>query len=158
MSTNRLYQRQVKDMMSTDVVTVNAHDTVHEALELMLENKVSALPVVDHLGCCVGILSTRDFVDVTHDLDEGLYTMEHASEVWWDVFMRNLSESVGQQSVSDIMTEDVVFVTPDKNLVQAAAQMLRERVHRLPVLDDQRRLVGLLSSTDVLKAFVECAP
>jgi CBS domain-containing protein len=145
-------------MMSTDVVTVNAHDTVHEALELMLENKVSALPVVDHLGCCVGILSTRDFVDVTHDLDEGLYTMEHASEVWWDVFMRNLSESVGQQSVSDIMTEDVVFVTPDKNLVQAAAQMLRERVHRLPVLDDQRRLVGLLSSTDVLKAFVECAP
>jgi CBS domain-containing protein len=84
--------------------------------------------------------------------------MEHASEVWWDVFMRNLSESVGQQSVSDIMTEDVVFVTPDKNLVQAAAQMLRERVHRLPVLDDQRRLVGLLSSTDVLKAFVECAP
>ena len=106
----------------------------------------------------MGILSTRNFVDVTHDLDEGLYTMEHASEVWWDVFMRNLSENVGQHSVSDIMTEDVVSVAPDKHLVQAAAEMLHEHVHRLPVLDDQQRLVGLLSSTNVLKAFVECAP
>ena len=50
MSVNQLYQRRVKDVMSTHVVTVNAHDTVHEALELMLENKVSALPVIDHLG------------------------------------------------------------------------------------------------------------
>jgi CBS domain-containing protein len=42
--------------------------------------------------------------------------------------------------------------------VQAASDMLRERVHRLPVVDEQGRLLGIISMSDVLRAFVECAP
>ncbi len=80
---NQLFQRRVRDVMRKHVVTVNAQDTVHDALELMLENKVSALPVVDHRGHCVGVLSSRDFVDLTHDLDEDFHEASHESEVWW---------------------------------------------------------------------------
>ncbi len=155
---SRLYQRRVKDVMSKEVVTANARDTVHDALELMIENKVSALPVVDHQGRCVGILSTSDFVDVTYELEEGLNAAEHQSELWWGLFIRNLSQNVGQQSVMDLMTEDVVSVRPDTLLVRAADDMLRERVHRLPVVDDAGRLLGIVSMSDVLQAFVEGAP
>jgi CBS domain-containing protein len=155
---SRLYQRCVKDVMSKHVVTVNAGDTVHQALEVMIENKVSVLPVVDHQGHCVGILSTSDLVDVTYELDAGLNAAEHESELWWGPFIRNLSQNVAQQSVLDLMTEEVVAVAPNTPLVQAAGDMLRERVHRLPVVDDKRRLVGILSMSDVLQAFVECAP
>jgi CBS domain-containing protein len=155
---NRLYQRRVKDVMRKHVVTVNAGDTVHQALEAMIENKVSVLPVVDHEGHCIGIVSASDFVDVTYELDAGLNEAEHESELWWGPFIRNLSQNVAHQSVMDLMTEDVVSVTPHTLLVQAAEEMLRERVHRLPVLDDQRRLVGILAMSDVLQAFVECAP
>jgi CBS domain-containing protein len=154
----QLYQRRVKDVMSKDVVTVNAPDTVHDALEAMLENKVSALPVVDHHGRCVGMLSAHDFVDVTYDLDEGFHAMEHESELWWGLLVRNLSQNVGQQSVTDLMTEDVVSVGPETPLAQAAGEMLRARVHRLPVVDAEGRVLGIISMSDVLRAFVECAP
>ncbi len=144
--------------MSRDVVTIDAKDGVHDALDLMVENKVSALPVVDQQGRCIGILSTSDFVDVAHELDGGMNEVEHQSEIWWNMFIKNVSQNVGQQSVMDLMTEDVASVTPDGLLVHAAATMLRERVHRLPVLNGQRRLLGIISTTDVLKAFVECSP
>lgn len=155
---DQLYRRRVKEVMSRDVVTINAKDGVHDALELMVENKVSALPVVDRQGRCVGILSTSDFVDVAYELDEGMNEVEHQSEVWWNMFINNVSQSVGQQSVMDLMTENVAAVGPDKLLVRAAATMLREKVHRLPVLNGQKRLQGIISTTDVLRAFVECSP
>ena len=153
----RLFQRRVKDSMQTHVVTVNAQDTVHVALERMLENKVSALPVVDHRGHCVGILSSRDFVDMTQELDQDFHEAPHESEVWWTGFMRNLSENIGDQSVMDLMTEEVVSVAADDLLVQAARIMLAQHVHRLPVIDGQQRLLGIISTTDVLRAFVEAA-
>jgi CBS domain-containing protein len=155
---SRLYQRRVKDVMSKHVVTVTAGDTVHQALEVMIENKVSVLPVVDQDGHCVGIVSTSDFVDVTYELDAGLNEAEQESELWWGPFIRNLTQNVAQQSVMDLMTEEVVSAAPNTPLVEAADKMLREHVHRLPVLDDKRRLVGILAMSDVLQAFVECAP
>ncbi len=155
---SQLYKRLARDMMSRTVVTVNARDEVHDALELMIENRVSALPVLDHDGRCVGILSTRDFVDVAYELDESLSALEHESELWWGTFVRNLSQHVGQRSVMELMTEDVVSVGPETLLVQAASKMLQERVHRLPVVDAQGRLLGIISMSDVLRAFVECAP
>jgi CBS domain-containing protein len=82
----------------------------------------------------------------------------HESEAWWEVFVEAISEKVGHHSVSDVMTETVIAVTPETTLVQAADDMLRERVHRLPVVDGQRRLVGIVSTTDVLRAFIKHAP
>jgi len=155
---DQLYRRRVKEVMSRDVVTIDAKDGIHDALDLMVENKVSALPVVDQQGRCVGILSTSDFVDVAYELDEGMNEVEHQSEIWWNMFINNVSQNVGQQSVMDLMTENVVAVGPDELLVRAAGIMLRERVHRLPVLNDQKRLFGIISTTDVLKAFVDCSP
>ena len=153
----RLFQRHVRDAMQTHVVTVNSQDTVHDALERMLENKVSALPVVDHRGHCVGILSSRDFVDMTRELDQDFHDVGHDSEVWWTGFIRNLSENFGDQSVMDLMTEEVVSVGADELLVAAARTMLNQYVHRLAVIDSQRRLVGIISTTDVLRALVEAA-
>jgi len=156
--TNEVYRQRVKSVMSREVVTINARDSVHDALELMMENNVSALPVLDNRGRCIGILSTSDFVDVTCDLDEGLDGADRESEIWWTIFVKNVSEHIGQQSVMDLMTDDVISTEPDTKLVLAAATMLRDRVHRLPVLDSQRRLLGIISTTDVLKAFVDCSP
>jgi len=82
----------------------------------------------------------------------------HESEVWWSAFIRNLSENIGEQSVMDLMTEQVISVSADELLVEAARIMLSQGVHRLPVVDSERRLMGIISTTDVLRAFVEAAP
>jgi len=96
-------------------------------------------------------------VDMTHDLDEDFHEASHESEVWWGVFVRNLSENIGEQSVMDLMTEEVISVRADDFLVRAARTMLTARVHRLPVLDGEHRILGIISMTDILRAFVEAA-
>jgi CBS domain-containing membrane protein len=124
----------------------------------MVENHISALPVIDHTGRCVGILSTSDFVDMTYNMDEGLNEFEPQGEIWWELFVSRVSERVGQQSVLDLMAEEIAFAAPDEPLVHAARKMLRERIHHLPVLDAEQRLVGILTMTDILRAFVQSAP
>ncbi len=155
---HELYHQRVKDAMNRDVVTVHVQDTVQDALNLMLENKVSGLPVLDHQGKCVGMLSSRDFMDMTHELDLDFDEDLSVSGVWWNSFMRGLSENIGAKSVMDLMSEDVVSVRADDLLVDAARIMLREKIHRLPVLGAHNRLIGIISTTDMLRALVAAAP
>ena len=62
-------QRRVKDVMSRDIVSLHAGATIHEALAMMTENRVSALPIVDSRNHCVGIFTTTDLLDLTRDVD-----------------------------------------------------------------------------------------
>lgn len=153
--TSNLYKLRVKEIMSKHLITIGARDTVHEAMELLIENKVHALPVVDNHNRCVGMLSTSDFVDIAYELDEGLDVVDHVSEVWWGSFLKTLGNDVGHRNVSELMTEDVVSATPETLVVDAAASMLRDKVHRLPVLDEKQRLLGIVSTSDILRAVVE---
>jgi CBS domain-containing protein len=158
MKMSDVYEKRVKDVMSRDLVTIDAKDSVHEALQLMAENKVAALPVVDRQGRCVGIISTSDLVDVTRDLEAGLDELEKADQLLWGQYLAKIGNGVGHQHVMDLMSEGVVSTRPDAFLSDAGSRMLRERVHRLPVVDESQRLLGILSTTDILTALVECAP
>ncbi len=153
-----VYEKKVSDVMSRDVVTIDAGDSVHEALQLMAEDKVPALPVVDRRGRCICILSSSDLVEVTRDVDASLSPMEETDQPYWGAYMAQLGEHVGHQKVMDLMSESVVSTSADAPLSKAAASMLREKVHRLPVVDGEDWLQGIVSMSDIMGAFVECAP
>jgi len=155
---NDIYGKRTKDVMSRDVVTINAGDSVHDALQLMAENKVTALPVVDHQGRCIGMLSTSDLIEVTRDVDAGLSELENTVEPLWGVYLDKLGEHVGHQTVAELMSDTVASAGPDALLFEAASRMLREHIHRLPIVGDHGRLLGIVSSMDILAALVECAP
>lgn len=153
------YKRRVRDMLSKHVVAVHSNDSVHEALSLMVENRVAALPVVDRRSTCVGILSATDVVEMTLDMGEQLNELDRASDVPSQAIIDKLAEhDMDRRTVGELMTESVASIGPESPLADAARKMLRHKVHRLPVLDKERRLVGLISTTDVLTAFVEGAP
>jgi CBS-domain-containing membrane protein len=153
-----VYDRRAKDVMSRDLVTIDAKDSVHDALQLMAENKVATLPVVDRQSRCIGILSTSDFVEVTRDMDAGLTELENADQPLWGAYLERLGDNIGHQGVTELMSESVVSIGPDAPLFEVASRMLREHVHRLPVVGSNDRLLGIISMTDILAAFVECAP
>ena len=92
------------------------------------------------------------------DVDAGLSELEKTEEPLWGAYLDKLGDHVGHQSVMELMSNAVVSVGPEAPLFEAASRMLREHVHRLPVVDDNERLLGILSTTDILAAFVECAP
>lgn len=147
--------RRVKDIMSRDVVSLHAADTVHEALAQLVENRVSALPIVDKHNHCVGILSTTDLIDVTRALDQDLVyagELDTDSQRW--LFDR-LTHTVGDEPLTSYMTENVTTVRSEDTLAEAAREMLRNRVHHLPVVDAKDHLVGIVSTMDILGALAE---
>ncbi len=155
MKPRNVYEQRVKDVMSRDVVTIDANESIHDALQLMAENKVAALPVVDRQGRCVGIISASDLVDVTRDLEAGIDELGQTDELFFGLIIDKIADGISHQTVLDLMSEVVISANPEEFLTEAASRILRDRVHRLPVVDDADQLVGIISTTDILAAFVE---
>ncbi|MDF1840032.1 MAG: CBS domain-containing protein [Rubripirellula sp.] len=158
MSTVDIYSQRVKDIMSRDVVTVRAGDTIHEALTLMGENRVSALPVVDNQDHCVGILSTSDLVDMTRDIDDDILHLDLVDPSSKRFLLDRLTHSLGNESVQSFMSEMVATVGLETSIGTATREMLRNRIHHLPVVDENARLMGILSTLDILGEVADAAP
>jgi CBS domain-containing protein len=126
---------KVADLMRTDVKTVDIDATVADAITILADAHVSALPVTDARGKVVGVLSTTDI----------LCTLAETSEP--DARERVLDET----PVRDIMTPRSRVTAPDADVLDAAKQMLELEVHRLFVERDGR-LVGVISQTDIVAA------
>lgn len=156
--TQNAYERRVESVMSRVVITALPEDHLHEALTLMEENRITVLPIVDSKRHCVGILSASDLIEVARELGDELSDLTHVSDVSRKWLLERLKEhDLGQMPLSKRMTGGVASVTRDASLVHAAREILRHRVHHLPVLDEQRHLVGIISTIDLLGAFVEGA-
>lgn len=153
-----IYKHRVKDIMSRDVVTVSAGDTIHEALTLMGENRVSALPVVDRKNHVVGILSTSDLVDMTRDVDDDLYQLDLVDPTSRRFLLDKLAHSMGSETVQSFMSESVTTIDEEATLATATREMLRNRIHHLPVVDAQDQLIGIISTIDILSEFADGAP
>lgn len=159
MSAKNPYHLRVTDVLTKDVVTVSGRDTLQTALEQMAENRLTALPVVDGKGRCVGILSASDVVEITRAMSEEMHDVGRSDEASYQWLRENLADhDMARRTVREFMSDNLATVAADCMLAEAAAEMLRYRVHRLPVVDSKDQLVGIVSTMDVLKAFVEGSP
>ncbi|MEQ8785686.1 MAG: CBS domain-containing protein [Pirellulaceae bacterium] len=156
MSSN-LYDRTVRELMSKDVVNIHFHETVHDALQLMVENRLAALPVIDGHRHCVGMISTADLIDLTLEVDDELNDASKgpASPQW---LLDQFAEGLGHQKIEELMTENVTNIGPDAPLLEATSLMVKHHIHHLPVVDDEGKLLGILSTIDILRAVEQSAP
>jgi CBS domain-containing protein len=146
----------LKDVISTDVVYINPQDTLREALNVMVENHVSALPVVDAHQRCVGVISVTDLLGMTKDLSDELNALSESGGLDHESLVQKLEHAeLLTEQVQGWMSTDVISVEINSTIQHAAQQMLRNRVHRLVVLDDQKHVVGVVSTMDLLAAFAE---
>lgn len=155
MASSTTGKRRVRHIMSRDVVSLNANDTVHEALNQLVENRVSALPITDKNNHCVGIISTTDLIDVTRELDQDIMyaqDLDADSSRW---LIERLIHTVGDEPLTSYMTENVATVYAEDSLAKAAREILRNRVHHLPVIDEKEQLVGIVSTMDILAELAE---
>ncbi len=153
-----VYKKRVKEFVTRDTVTLGVGDSIHEALELMSENRVSALPVVDSKNRCVGIFSTSDLVDMTRDTDDDLRDLNLVDLSTKRFLVDKLAHSLGNEKVQGFMSEAVVTVGMETLIGKAAQEMLRNQVHHLPVVDHDDRLIGIISTMDILCEFADAAP
>ena len=125
----------VRDIMTTGVVTVRPDTSCRELAVLFREHRVSGLPVTADDGTVVGVLSESDLL--------ALATGRH----------HRGQPAAGQATAGDLMTRPAVTIGPD-DLVRTAAQLMHSyRLQRLPVVDRDGRLEGIVSRSDVLSVF-----
>src|SRR6478672_11879994 len=156
MLTKDINQHRVRDVMSTDLVAVNPSDSVSGALRLLVENKVSALPVVDGHERCVGVLSGTELLQLALQLGGELEALNTSEGLDHELLSEKLERTgFSTQAVQEVMTPTAVTVSQDSTLVQASAAMTRNRVHRLAVTDAKGRLLGLVSTMDIIGALAE---
>lgn len=156
MQKNDIYHKRVRDVMVTHVVAVNPGDAVSDALKLIVENRVSALPVVDVHDRCVGVVSATDLLQLAQQLGGELEALNTSEGVEHEMLIEKLEHTgFSNQTVNEVMTHVAVTVQPESTLVAAAAAMVRNRVHRLAVADSKGKLMGLVSTMDIIRALAE---
>ena len=141
---------KVRDIMTTDPVKVTADTRLKEAARLMVRHRVSGLPVVDEAGKLIGIVSEGDFIrrEAGRDRPHGVSLLDA-------VFGEGELQPVGAETVAEVMTRSVVTITPEATVGEAARVMGRRSVKRLPVVDLEGDLVGIVSRSDVVGAFTK---
>lgn len=137
---------RVIDLMTTELVTIGPDDTIKEAARLMVKERVSGLPVTDADGRLVGIVTEADFLE--RELDrEG-----PAGGLLAAVF-----GPAGRQpdavTVREVMSAQPITVAADATLSEAARLMATNSVKRLPVIDADGAVIGVLSRADIVAAF-----
>ncbi|MFE2810415.1 CBS domain-containing protein [Streptomyces nigra] len=137
----------VRDVMTCDVAVVDRDAPFKTIVLTLRDRKVSALPVVDGAGRVLGIVSEADLLP-----KEGF--RDGAPD--GDTQVRRLSglAKAGAVTSGELMTRPALTVTADSTLAQAARIMARGRVKRLPVVDGDGRLEGVVSRVDLLKVFL----
>ncbi len=138
---------KISDLMTGDVLTIGHGASLKEAARRMLEAGVSGLPVTDDDGVLLGIITEADFMSGEADRR----TAKRAGLLRF--FVDDHEVPTRERTVGDVMTKAVVVIDPEADHAEAARLMQTERVKRLPVVDSGR-LVGLVSRSDMLRAFV----
>jgi CBS domain-containing protein len=142
-------QHKVESVMTAKVVTARPSTPFHELVELLYKHRISALPVVDDGGELVGLVSEADLL-----IKEGYpHGAEDASPLEAVRHRHRYDKAAGVRA-AEVMTRRVVTVPLGTPVTSAARLMVRLGVKRLPVVDSQRRLVGIATRADLLKVFL----
>jgi CBS-domain-containing membrane protein len=128
----------IRELMTAPAVTVMGDTTIGEALRLLDDHKITAIPVVDRHGDLVGVVSEADLIQDALQLDDRVPT----------VAVR-VSASAAPRHVGEVMTHLVVSVHDDDDLDTAVDLLRLTMVKSLPVLQ-QGRVVGMISRSDVI--------
>ncbi len=138
---------RVIDLMTAEVVTVRPETPLKEAARRMVRARVSGLPVTDDSGTLVGIISEADF------LHREVARERPRRHGLLDALVGGDSSLAEAELVGEAMTERVVTISPDASLAEAARIMAGHDVKRLPVVDSDGQVLGVLSRADIVAAF-----
>lgn len=137
----------VADVMTQQVVTVTPETSFKEAVRLLRRRRVSGMPVVDRTGALVGIVSETDLLNKVEKRAPDSYVLESRRQQLDRVKAAGLN-------VGSVMTREVVTIRADHPVALAARELHSHGFKRFPVVDEQGKLVGILTRSDLLKVFL----
>jgi len=147
---------QAKDIMTREVLTVTPETSVKDLAHILLKNKISGVPVVSPNGALEGIVTEGDLIFRDANVHLPTVVTIFDSIIYLESpkkFEHELQKIVGGQ-VKDIMSRDVVTVTPETSIQEMATLMRDRGRHLLPVMESGK-VVGIVGKADLVKAIAQ---
>jgi CBS domain-containing protein len=141
---------KVKDLMTTEVLSIGPEASLKDVAEILAQRHISGLPVVGARGEVLGVVSEADILVKEAGLDAsggGLLSRLLLAdlETKWKLEARTAGEA---------MSSPALTIGPERTVDEAAARMVERGIKRLPVVDENGKLVGIVTRTDMIRAFV----
>lgn len=134
-------QELVRDWMTRNVITITPDTTLPEAHHLMVDKRVRRLPVM-RKGLLAGIITLGDV--------RGAEPSGATSLSIWEV-----NYLLSKLKIEEIMTRNLLSISPNATIGQAAEVMLEHKVSGLPVVDEAKKLVGIITESDIFRLVVQ---
>jgi CBS domain-containing protein len=136
------------DVMTTGAATIRPDASLAEAARIMLQHRISGLPVVDAAGKLVGVITERDFLRRGKD----------DTRRWLDALLgeasgQNTADQLNDRRVADVMSTDPITVGVETSVSEVTELMERHNVRRIPVIANDK-VAGIVSVTDLLLALM----
>ncbi len=144
---------KVKEIMTKDVVSVKPDDNAKDTLGLLLKMQISGLPVIDAQGKLIGMFTEKDVLrNILPSYIEkvGRFVYEENPKS-----IKKKFEDLANLTISQLMRKEVVSVDEDANLCEVAHLMLTQKVRRIPVLNKEKKVVGIVAREDIIKAYAK---
>ena len=144
---------KVKEIMTKNVVSIKPNDNAKDALNLLFKMQISGLPVIDTQGKLTGMFTEKDVLrNILPSYIErvGRFVYEENPKS-----IKNKFQDLVNLSVSHLMRKDTVTVDEDASLCEVAHLILTQKVRRIPVLDKEKKVIGIVAREDIIKAYAK---
>lgn len=140
---------KVSELMTREVMTIPPDMNVRDAAKALFEKQISGLPVVDEQRRVVGMITEKEIIGMalpqyTEQLGDFDYILNE------EPFIKMIAEA-DKIKVKDIMRKEVLCVSEDVSIPEVARLMIAKKARRIPVLDRDKKLVGIIARADIVK-------
>jgi CBS domain-containing protein len=144
---------QARDIMTTEVITVSPETRVSELALTLVGKNIGGVPVVDADGVLMGIVTQSDLVERAQKLElpPAINILDFHLYLQIPSHLFHKVQKILGVTVADIMSPEPVTVSPDTPVPQIAALMDRQKVHTIPVVE-QNKIVGIIGKMDLVRA------
>jgi len=144
---------KIKEILTEEVKSISSQLTVKEALKVLLEKKISGLPVVDESGKLVGMFTEKEILTAIlpgYLGKVGRFIYEENPKS-----IKNKFKELENLKVKDLMHKDIVTVDEDTAVCEVGHLMLTQKLRVIPILDKDKKLVGIVTREDIIKSYAQ---
>lgn len=147
-------EKRAKDIMTTDVIVANKNDIIANVANLLIREKIGGLPVVDEENKVVGIISETDIMKKESHVESPKMLNFLQGIIFLDDMKRFEDElrAIAAYKVEDLMSKDIATVKEDDTFDYVANIMINKSINRVPVVDKDNFLKGIICRYDIIKA------
>lgn len=147
-------EKKAKDIMTTDVIVAKKGDTISKVANILISGKIGGLPVVDDDNRVVGIISETDIIKKEKKVHSTPFINVLEGIIFLDDFnkMEQDLKRIAAYRVEDLMSKNIVKVYEDDAFDIVANIMISKSINRVPVVDEDNKLKGIICRYDIIKA------